>query len=150
MHLSVYSGIASWVVLAQARHIDVAQGADRGGDWGAVFGVLVGGLVLAALIVVGYFVVRFVREKLAAAGEKRQPTTKLVTADIRRRVKKAEDRGDFETAGDLLAEAGAHEEASDAYARAGAFLKAAQSFHATGNTAQAIHFYKRAEHFEQA
>ncbi|QDG49243.1 hypothetical protein FIV42_00345 [Persicimonas caeni] len=150
MHSTLQILITDLVVVLQAGpSIDIAAGADQGADWGTVVGVFFGALMLAGAVVGGYFAVRFFRDKVDSSGKKSSPV-KMISKETRRRVKKATERGDYETAGDLLAHAGAHEDASEAYVQAGAFLKAARSFHSTNNLAQAIHFYKRAGEFEQA
>ncbi len=150
MHSSLQTMVAQIPVLLQAgSHIDIAAGADQGTDWGTVLGIFIGALALVAVVVVGYFVLKFVRNRKGSSSPKTAPVN-IISKETRRRVKKAADRGDYEVAGDLLAQAGAHEDASEAYVQAGAFIKAARSFHSTGNLAQAIHFYKRAGEYEQA
>lgn len=136
------------VLLQAGTGIDIAAGAKQGGGWDIVSNVLIGFMVLAAVVLVGYFAVKIYRARAATASPKRvEPIDSLARA-TRARVKKALARGDYEVAGDILAHAGMHREAADAYADADAFEKAARSFQVQGDTQKAIHYYKRAGDFE--
>src|SRR5690554_6270699 len=136
------------VLLQAGTGIDIAAGAKQGSGWDIVSNVLIGFVVLAAVVLVGYFAVKIYRARAASASPNRvEPIDSLARA-TRARVKKAMARGDYEVAGDILAHAGMHREAADAYSDADAFEKAARSFQVQGNTQKAIHYYKRAGDFE--
>lgn len=128
-------------LLAQAGTIDIAEGAPTGFDWSAVLYFGSGFVVFVAFVIGIYAAVKFLR------GQSSKTTVAPVSVigkEQRRRIQAAVDRGDYESAGDLLARAGAHDDAAELYVKCRAYTKAAQEYQRIGNTAQTIHYYKQA------